>query len=112
MPVFELLIPMFGRSCDFIPINGILCHLMCQVATPHHSHPCAPVFVKVEAVDFDVGREAPNQRLEGAVKPQHRGDEVDQRRLVLNRYLAEETRGCEMTAAPLRFDPAPVVCSL
>ena len=85
---------------------------MVKVANARDAHARAPVFVEVEAVHLDLGRDAARERLEGAVEAQQRGDEVDERRVVGNLRVAEEARAAEVAGAVLVRDSPPVVGAL
>jgi hypothetical protein len=70
----------------------------------HDADARAPVFVDVEAIDFDVRRDALGQRLKCRMNAQRGRDEIDQWRLVSDRARAEEFCACDVTAATMCFD--------
>ena len=55
----------------------------------HHADAGAPVFVDIEAIDFDVGGDAVGEGLESRVNAQSWSDEIDEWRIVANRSRAE-----------------------
>ena len=78
----------------------------------HDADARAPVFVDVEAVDFDVARNTAREGLEGRMDAQRWGDEINQRRFVSDRSLSEEFCFSNVATPPVRLDAAPVVRAL
>src|SRR5438874_10019556 len=79
---------------------------------PHDSHTSAPVFINIEAINLDVGRDHFRESSERRMKAQCGRDQIDQRRFIANLAFAEQFCGRDMTASAMRFDAAPVVDAL
>jgi hypothetical protein len=62
----------------------------------HDAHASAPVFVDVEAIDFDERVNGLGQQLKGTMVSERRRDEVDEWGLVCERGVAEEARAGEI----------------
>ena len=65
------------------------CHLFVDRRAAHDGDAGAPVFVDVEAIDFDVGGDAVGECLESRVNAQSGSDEVDEWWLVTDSARAE-----------------------
>ena len=70
----------------------------------HDADAGAPVFVDVEAIDFDVRGDTLGQRLKCWMNAQSGRDEIDEWRLISDRSRAEELCARDVTATAMRFD--------
>ena len=78
----------------------------------HDADAGAPVFVDVEAIDFDVGGDAVSECWESRMDAQSGSDEIHERGLITDRARAEEFRFCDVAAAPMGFNTPPVISTL
>src|SRR6267378_4029117 len=78
----------------------------------HHSHAGAPVFVNVEAIDFNISRDRFCQRRKRWMEAKRGRDQVDQRRLVANFLLAEQLCARDMSPPSMSFNSSPVIGAL
>ena len=78
----------------------------------HDAEARAPVFVDVEAIDFDVGGDAVGEGLEAPVNAKSGSDEIYKRWLVADSARAEEFRFRDVSTSSVSFDASPVVSAL
>ena len=78
----------------------------------HDADARAPVFVDVEAVDFDVGRDAVCESLERGMDAQGGRYEIDQRCFVSDRARPKEFCFRDVAAAAMCFDATPIISAL
>ncbi len=95
-------------KCGF----GLQIKSLSAAKAAHDADAGAPVFVDVEAIDFDVGGDAVGKCLEGRVDAESWSDEIDKWWLVADRSRAEEFRFCDVAAAAMGFNASPVISAL
>src|SRR5688500_10690994 len=80
--------------------------------TPHHAYSTSPVFIYVEAIDLNVGRNRLCQRAKRWMKVKRGRDQINQRRLVAYFAVAEKFCRADVPAPPMGFNAPPVIDSL
>ncbi len=92
------------------PVAGIPSRI--HPLSPHDSHATSPIFIEIEAIDFNVRRYSARERRERWMKTQRRRYEIDQWRFIADLTFAKEPGAAEVAATSMRFDAAPVINSL
>jgi len=75
------------------------------------AHAAPPVFVDIEAVHFNVRRNAAREGLEGAMKTEQRCNEINQRRVIGNLSGAEQAGAGDAPSPVVCRDSSPVVAA-
>src|SRR5687767_12683501 len=81
---------------------------------PHPAHDAysfAPVFVYVETVNLNVGRDGARQSGERAMEMEHGRHQIDQRRFVADYSISEKLCFSDVTAPAMGLYSPPVVHS-